>query len=289
MDLSQSKQALENHIDELGKPYVSFFTGLWDLEESIEPVDWAPAEDDLEAMNLAMREGKTAFGVDAPKVSEEYVLEHVGSAIAYISMYAESFVDVNKKFSELKEEFGADGRSLPAEILDAALSEPELLIGELADLLEIEPESENFQYLRLAVATALEPTAYAAAAKIEIPEEMDRETGTCPVCGSQATIGVLRDEGEMSGAPRILHCTFCGSDWKFPRIKCTWCGTTDQEQLAFIFEEGSNMSHRVYTCKNCGGTQKIIQQKAAGSVGDLRANELLMLPLEEAAAKDLDK
>lgn len=285
MDLSQSKKALESHVDELGQPFVSFFTGLWDLEESIVPVDWTP--EDASKLTDAMAKGETAFSIDAPKISQEYLFESLESALAFIGMYVDDFAPVGKKFAELKKEYDAGEREISEGVLDIVFTQPEVFIDELAEMLEIDKESELYHYLRLAVATVLEPTAVEAASKIELPKELGFKTGVCPVCGAQATMGMLKNVGEMHGSPRELSCGFCGTHWPFPRIKCTWCGSTNPEDLDFSFDEG-NMNKRVYTCKKCGGTQKIVLESTDEVANDARANELLMLPLEQAVLESLE-
>lgn len=284
MDLSQSKKALENHVDELGQPFVSFFTGLWDLEESIQPVDWTPQ--DTSQIEDAMKQGTTAFSIDAPHLSQKYLLETLESTLAYIGMYVADFEAVSKKFAELKKEYDSNDRELSQGVLDIVFAQPEVLIDELADMLEISADSELYHYLRLAVATALEPTAVQAAAQITIPEETAFDTGVCPVCGAQATMGILKDAGELNGSPRELSCGFCGSHWSFPRIKCTWCGNTNPEELHYSFDEG-DMDKRIYTCEKCNGVQKIIVESSDPLSNDARANELLMLPLEQAVVESL--
>ncbi|MBK5210925.1 MAG: formate dehydrogenase accessory protein FdhE [Coriobacteriia bacterium] len=282
MDLSQSKKALENNIEELGKPYVSFFTGLWDLEESIEPVDWTPAEP--EKLTEAMKNGTVAFSLEAPSLTQKYVLDNVESSLAYIGLYVKELTEVSKKLTELRVKYDEGELSLSEKMLESLFTEPEQLINELAKQLDVPAESEAYHYISLAVVTVLEPTATHAASKIEIPKEPGFKTGNCPVCGSPTTIGVLKDEGAAKGSPRALHCSFCGSSWNYPRIKCTRCGSTNPEDLTFHFDE-KDMNKRIYRCKKCGGTQKIMLESLEPVKSDLRANELLMLPLEEAVLK----
>jgi len=282
MDLSQSKKALESNVGELGKPYVSFFTGLWDLEESIEPVDWTPSEP--EKLTEAMKNGTVAFSLEAPVLTQEYILDNVESSIAYIGLYVEEIAEISKKLIEVRKKYAGGEPILSEEILASLFTKPERLIDELAQRLDVPAESAAYHYLSLAVTTILEPTAALAASHVEIPKEPGFETGNCPVCGLPTTIGVLKDVGEKNGSPRTLHCSFCDSSWSYPRIKCTRCGSTNPEDLVYHFDE-KDMNKRIYRCKKCGGSQKIMVESLDPAKSDLRANELLMLPLEEAALK----
>ena len=114
-------------------------------------------------------------------------------------------------------------------------------------------------------------------------QEISKATGECPQCGAPAELGIMRDEGQAKGSPRVLWCKECETRWAFPRIKCARCGNEHQDELAYFFAEG-DMGHRIYGCKECKGALKVICEADLGrAVDDLRAEAESMDALWVAA------
>lgn len=47
----------------------------------------------------------------------------------------------------------------------------------------------------------------------------------CPCCGSAPTASITRIGADEAGF-RYLHCSLCGTEWHYVRIKCTHCEST---------------------------------------------------------------
>jgi formate dehydrogenase accessory protein FdhE len=71
---------------------------------------------------------------------------------------------------------------------------------------------------------------------------------TCPLCGGQPFLGVLRLEGD--GGKRRMMCSFCLQEWDFRRIYCPACGEEDEKKLpVYVAEQFPHI--RVEACETC--------------------------------------
>lgn len=97
----------------------------------------------------------------------------------------------------------------------------------------------------------------------------------CPVCGGIPDFAFLDSE---RGA-RWLVCSRCDAEWLFQRLECPYCGTTDQNSLAYFLSD--ERPYRLYVCSLCHCYIKAV---------DLRktASEVL-IPLEKILTLDLDR
>lgn len=80
--------------------------------------------------------------------------------------------------------------------------------------------------------------------------------GFCPVCGARPQFAKLR---EADGA-RIIECWLCATQWQFPRIKCPFCSSEDQEMLRFFYLEGDE-GLRMQVCDECGRYFKVVDTR----------------------------
>ena len=72
---------------------------------------------------------------------------------------------------------------------------------------------------------------------------------SCPLCGGQPLLGVLRPEGD-SGKRRMM-CSFCLQEWDFRRIYCPACGEEDEKKLP-VYVAQEQFSHiRIEACETC--------------------------------------
>lgn len=97
----------------------------------------------------------------------------------------------------------------------------------------------------------------------------------CPVCGGKPDLAFL---GKETGS-RWLVCSRCDTEWLFFRLECPFCGSQDQDSLAYLASE--NGLYRLYTCKQCQSYIKAIDLRCAqGNV---------LFPLERILTLDLDR
>ena len=86
------------------------------------------------------------------------------------------------------------------------------------------------------------------------PENPDTYSGKCAFCSSHPRIAI--DEESQ----RMLHCSLCGFTWRYPRIKCVYCGNADHEKLGFFEAEGID-GIKVYFCRECKHFIKAVDAK----------------------------
>lgn len=72
------------------------------------------------------------------------------------------------------------------------------------------------------------------------------DSGFCPVCGHSPGISYLtKKDGK-----KIMSCIHCGTNWLFPRLKCSFCLTSDKDTLGYLnIEDEKEVS--AYVCDKC--------------------------------------
>ena len=97
----------------------------------------------------------------------------------------------------------------------------------------------------------------------------------CPICSGRPDFAFLDKE---RGA-RWLLCSRCDTEWLFQRLQCPYCGTQNQDDLAYFTDDEG--VYRLYVCEQCHKYIKAI---------DLRHTESeVLFPLERVLTLDMDK
>jgi FdhE protein len=128
------------------------------------------------------------------------------------------------------------------------------------------------------VGATLKPFLFAYS-RVLLPQ-LDQETwrrGCCPICGGKPDFAYLDEE---SGA-RWLLCSRCDSEWLFGRLECPYCGTQDQDALAYFIGEDESNPYRLYVCNQCCTYIKTIDLRKAESD--------VLLPLQRVVTVDMDR
>lgn len=73
----------------------------------------------------------------------------------------------------------------------------------------------------------------------------DHISGFCPVCGHWPGVSYISKEGK-----KVMACVCCGTQWKFRRMMCSFCFTTDYNLLGYLNVDGEN-EISAYTCDKC--------------------------------------
>jgi FdhE protein len=128
------------------------------------------------------------------------------------------------------------------------------------------------------IATTLKPFLFAYSRFLlpEVDQELWRRRH-CPICGGKPDFAYLDKE---RGA-RWLVCSRCDTQWLFLRLECPYCGTQNQDALAYFTDEEESYLYRLYVCEQCRTYIKAI---------DLRRTESeVLLPLERMMTLDMDR
>jgi len=98
---------------------------------------------------------------------------------------------------------------------------------------------------------------------------------TCPLCGGQPMLGVLRQEGD--GGKRLMLCSFCLHEWDFRRIYCPNCAESDEKKLpVYVAEQFPHL--RVEACDTCKICIRTVDLTKDGNAVPL-IDDLAALPL----------
>ena len=103
----------------------------------------------------------------------------------------------------------------------------------------------------------------------------EAETGQCPACGSPPVAGVISPGGTKFGH-RHLHCSLCATAWRYVRVRCVHCGSTDK----ISFRQLAGTSYlRAECCENCHGYSKVFYVEKTRPLEPL-ADDLASLGLD---------
>lgn len=97
----------------------------------------------------------------------------------------------------------------------------------------------------------------------------------CPICGRKPDFAFLDKE---RGA-RWLLCSRCDTEWLFQRLQCPYCGTQNQNELAYFADDKE--LYRLYVCQQCRTYLKAIDLR--------RTDSEVLLPLERLLTIDMDR
>ncbi len=141
---------------------------------------------------------------------------------------------------------------LAAQFLQASLHDGRESLDAIAEAIAIPTDSMSFLILEI-----LNPCLRRAAERLAalIDEDLWYRS-TCPICGGAPDFGFLKEKGDdseflISKAGRMnLHCSLCGSVWRFVRLVCPSCGQGDQEQME-ILTVAERPRERIHVCHSC--------------------------------------
>jgi FdhE protein len=128
------------------------------------------------------------------------------------------------------------------ELINNYLGQEDLFFSHIAEEEGVDPVM-----LGMAVYHSIRPSVEHNAAQLAtlISEDSSWEKGYCPICGSQAGLSVLKEEGR-----RNFICHFCYHRWTAQRIYCPYCQNRDGEHLHYIYAE-EEKGYRIDICDSC--------------------------------------
>jgi formate dehydrogenase accessory protein FdhE len=105
---------------------------------------------------------------------------------------------------------------------------------------------------------------------------VDGTPSTCPLCGGNPIVAVMRSQGD--GAKKSLICMLCAFEWSFRRIYCPACGEEREPQMAFY--STPEISHvRVDVCDTCHTYLKSVDLTKMGRAVPV-VDEFATIPLD---------
>ena len=233
-------------------------------------------------------EARFLAGVVMPDLDERRVREQLSEGIPLI-LFEDFHPDWNQVHTVYKQilawaAIDSDTSSEMIEDLRNIGSEPNLL-REAAETwyrglsLNTFSVAQNVDVERLTsvIGATLKPflSAYSRLLLPGMDQELWRRK-VCPICGGKPDFSSLRE-----GGARWLLCSRCDGEWLFSRIECPYCGTRNQESLAYFVSEEQPGLYRLYVCEKCHRYIKGIDLRVTGAEA--------LVPLERMLTLDLDR
>lgn len=216
-------------------------------------------------INERLAHGQPLIKFDELTIDRALLKEVLAEVMATFTEYPDLFGELPRSLEKLKSQ-----PALPKKVARAWFKGTEL-----PATIEAADTNEHL-LLEAIVHESLKPfLATQAKSLIKLVDQERWRQGYCPICGGSPDFAFLDKE---RGA-RWLLCSRCDSEWLFQRLQCPYCGTQNQEALAyFIDEEGV---YRLYVCDECHKYIKAI---------DLRPIESeISVPLERVLTLDIDR
>jgi FdhE protein len=156
-------------------------------------------------------------------------------------------------------------------LLDAASGDREALAGRFLEG-DVPPEEAAKAVF---VAAALQVAWTRMAALLDASDLDPTGQGQCPACSSPAVAGLIAPGGTKFGH-RHLHCSLCATAWRYVRVRCVHCGSTDK----ISFRQLAGASYlRAECCEKCQGYSKVFYLDEVRIVEPL-ADDLASLGLD---------
>ena len=105
--------------------------------------------------------------------------------------------------------------------------------------------------------------------------------GICPFCGSLPRYArFYKEDGR-----RLLFCPLCRSQWRFPRLSCPFCDSSDHKKLRHFYI-GEDRAHRADVCDQCKRYIKTTDERSLGREVIPQVEEVSTIPLDYLAVKE---
>jgi len=227
------------------------------------------------------------IGTPKPSLSSEAISERIEHGLPLLKfdelaldwpLLHETFAEIIAAFAEYPELFGSASENLrglePGHFLTQEMVKAWFEGAKL--LSTIAGDEVNEHLLEAIIQTTLRPWLNSQAKVLVGLVNQERwRRRYCPICGGSPDFAFLDKE---RGA-RWLLCSRCDTEWLFQRLECPYCGTKDQNALAYFADDEG--LYRLYVCEQCHTYIKAI---------DLRHTESeVLLRLERVMTLDLDR
>jgi len=275
MDLHTLEIAAGRYRTHLGSELVDLLLDIWANQMDLTPdITWTPTS--LDEMRQAFANGAPMLSVDTPQLDRDWFVESLDTVIEVIGRHPAS------ASVEPSAIFRASLAAIESDDLADAILDPKAVVERLRQRLGLNTDLDK-TLLTLAVGSTLQPFAAAVASlvAIHLPTSDLRHTGSCPICGSDASIGVVTEDDPTWGGKRFLWCSTCDTQWRYPRVQCVRCGNTNQESLHYYYDE-SDPGHRIHVCDSCSGSIAIAHAGLLRYAVVPRVEEFAMLSLHSA-------
>lgn len=254
------KEALEAYRAEAEGPMAErlrFLEGLAEIQSEIAAGDSSFTLPDADTASEAMVTGQPLFLSVPPALPRDEFIAAVERVAAYVA--DEAGLEEEQAAALRAADFATE---LTAEALDSATrSVDEFVVHMVAKLGAGEDEALKPATVAYVLLSAIVPFFSSSASRLlaALPD-VDLKTwtlGTCPVCGSPASIGFVGESTKLQGGERKLWCGLCHTEWAYDRIRCVRCGSRSSDKLRYVHIDG-DPAHRVHLCDECHGYARFV-------------------------------
>ena len=117
--------------------------------------------------------------------------------------------------------------------------------------------------------------------------------GYCPVCGAFPSMAWLDrpslDEKNAylsgGGGKKHLHCSLCGTNWKFRRGACPSCGKEGDGTMEILHESSGARGERLDWCTQCNSYCPTVDLREREGIPDMDVMALGMMHLDMVASR----
>lgn len=261
---------------------LAFLKGIWEIQSAVESVGRTYTGPDADAARAALVAGQPIFAIDAPEVPAAEYAEAVSRIARYVSDTAGLPADQAEALRAA--DFSA---AIDPEHLAAAVRCPEAFVAEAARDMGAQPGGPlTSATVAFVLLSALVPFLTGPAHTVVEAlgdSRIASGTGSCPVCGSAASMGLMGESTTLKGAERTLWCGICHAEWGYERLRCVRCGSRNPDMLRYTYIEG-DAAHRVHLCDECHGYARFAFVDELGKPVSMVVEDAVMAPLDAVAA-----
>lgn len=278
------KEALEAYRAEAEGPMAErlrFLQGLAEIQSEITVGDTLTLPD-ADTASEAMVTGQPLFLSAPPVLPRDEFITAVDRIATYVA--DEAGLEEDQAAALRAADFATE---LTAEALESAThSVDEFVVRMVAALGAGEDAALKPATVAYVLVSAIVPFFSGAASQLlaALPE-LDLKAwtlGTCPVCGSPASIGFVGESTKLQGGERKLWCALCHTEWTYDRIRCVRCGSRSSDKLRYVHVDG-DPAHRVHLCDECHGYAKFVFTDELGKPLSLIVEDAVSTAMDSVA------
>jgi len=162
-------------------------------------------------------------------------------ALALAAAIGEGLPSLAGEMNRLSEWIAA-GKIRPADFFSSAAPASDGTGGAAQKNLAVSPSNISF-LMSLVARVILEARAKEAAKALD---DGVWEKGYCPICGAFPSVALIEEQG----GKRFLHCSACGQDWRYTRVRCPYCEKEAQSGMEYFYVENKTQES-AFICDQC--------------------------------------
>ena len=234
-----------------------FLEGLVAIQTEVAATATPSAVSDAEVAHEGLLTGQPLFLAAPPTLPRDEFVAAVERIAAYVAQ--EAGLDEAQAAALRAADFAG---AITGERLRDAASSVDLFVAQISAAVGANADADlKPATCAYVVVSALSPFfASGAKAAVESLGGLDKKSwtlGTCPVCGSPATLGVMGESTKEKGSERVLWCGLCHTKWVSERLACARCGNRAADRLRYVHVDG-DPAHRLHLCDECHGYLRVV-------------------------------